>query len=387
MADIYFDNSATTKISQGARDKMNEVMDKLYGNPSSLHKLGVEAERVVSEARSRILTSLGITRGVRGELVFTSGGTEANNLAILGSVFAKKRNGSEKILTTQGEHASVENTLNHLEKSGFKVVRVPTKNGEIDLDFIKENGRDAIVATFMHVNNETGALYDIAGAFEAVRSVAPGVVCHADCVQSYMKVKLSKKSIGADLITLSAHKINGAKGTGALYIAPEILKAKKISPILFGGGQEENIRSGTENVYGISAFGQASYEHYSKLSEEIENMRELRGYIVGLVSKVVGAKVNEPVNSAPHIISLTVKGIRSETMLHFLSSKGIYVSSGSACSSHSVSGSSQALLSFGLSVSEADSTIRISLCPENTRDEADKLYSALIEASARLARR
>lgn len=385
--EIYFDNSATTKMSEGARAKMNEAIATLYGNPSSLHTLGVQAEKLLSEARSIILNSFGVSRGVRGELVFTSGGTEANNLAILGSVFAKKRSGNEKILTTEGEHASVENALKHLEGMGYKILRVPTKNGVLDIDFIKQNAKDVILATFMHVNNETGALYDLASAFEAVREYSPTAVCHCDCVQSYMKVKFTKKSLGADLVSVSAHKINGAKGVGALYIAPEIIKAKKISPILFGGGQEEGIRSGTENVYGIVSMGEAVKEHFSALSEEIAKMQELKDYISAKLEKISGVRVNKPEKSAPHIISVTVKGIRSETLLHYLSSKGIYVSSGSACSSNYVSGANRTLIAFGLTATEADSTVRVSLCPTNTQGEADALCASISEASFKLARR
>ena len=213
---IYFDNSATTKISDGALAKMTQVMREHFGNPSSLHKLGLDAEKEIEDARRKILTSLGIMRGVKGELIFTSGGTESNNIAILGVVNSKQRKGNEVILTTQGEHSSVENVLCQLEKGGYRVIRVPTLNGELDLDLIRENAKGCILATFMHVNNETGAIYDVKKAFDIVREQSPNAVCHSDCVQSYMKVKFNKKSIGADLISLSAHKINGAKGVGAL---------------------------------------------------------------------------------------------------------------------------------------------------------------------------
>ena len=336
---------------------------------------------------SIILSTLGINRGVKGELIFTSGGTESNNIAMRGSVFSKSRQGNEKILTTQGEHSSVEEPLKKLEAKGFKVLRVPTKDGALDLDFIRENAKGCILATFMHVNNETGALYNIKEAFDTVRELSPMAVCHSDCVQSYMKVKFTKKSIGADLISISAHKINGAKGTGALYIDPGIIKTKRIAPITFGGGQEENFRSGTENVYGIAAFGVAAKEHFSMLNGEIEAMQILKDYIVNGVSLIDGVCVNKPLSSAPHIISICVKGIRSETLLHYLSSKDIYVSSGSACSSNAPQKSSHALLSFGLTKDMADSTVRVSLCPQNTREEADALIEALSEAVKRLARK
>lgn len=387
MAHIYFDNSATTKISDGAKIKMQEVMETQFGNPSSLHKIGLDAEKVVSEARSIILSSLGVNRGTRGELIFTSGGTESNNIAILGSIYAKKRQGNEKILTTLGEHASVEKTLKHLEGKGFLVLRVPTKNGEIDLDFVEENAKDCILASFMHVNNETGALYDVKKAFDIVKRVSPNAVCHSDCVQSYMKVKFTKKSIGADLISISAHKINGAKGVGALYIDPEIIKTKRIVPIVYGGGQEEGFRSGTENVYGIASFGQAAREHFAKIGDEIAYMQQIKDYIINGLGLIDGVRVNKIVKSACHIINVTAFGIRSETLLHFLSSKGIYVSSGSACSSNDKTKSDGALVAFGLSRDEADSSIRISLCPDNTEKEADELLSAIREAIRGLAKK
>ena len=387
MTEIYFDNSATTKISDGAKNKMIEVMENTFGNPSSLHKKGLDAEKVVSDARNAILSSLGVMRGVKGELVFTSGGTEANNLAILGVVNAKARRGGERILTTQGEHSSVEKVLLELEKKGFEIVRVPTVGGELDLDFIRKNARGCILATFMHVNNETGALYDVKRGFDAVRAESPAAVCHSDCVQSYMKVKYSKKTLGADLISISAHKINGAKGVGALYIDPEIIKTKKIVPIVYGGGQEWNLRSGTENVYGIAAFGQAVKEHSAHLRQELAVMQELKDYIVENAEKIEGIRVNKPLASAPHIINITAMGIRSETLLHFLSSKGIYVSSGSACSSNDTSKKTTALEAFGLSADEADSSVRVSLCPQNTKDEADALISALCEATEKLAKK
>jgi len=387
MREIYFDNSATTKISDGAKNKMVEVMEKTFGNPSSLHKLGLEAEKVMSFARGTILSSLGVLRGVSGELVFTSGGTEANNLAIMGVINAKARRGNEKILTTQGEHSSVENVLSALEKRGFEIVRVPTREGKIDLDFVRKNAAGCILATFMYVNNETGALYDVKSAFDIVREQSPMAVCHSDCVQAYMKTRVSKKTTGADLISVSAHKVNGAKGVGALYIDPNIIKTKRIVPIVYGGGQEYGYRSGTENVYGIAAFGQAVKEHCEGLNSEIQAMQEVKDYIIAGLDAIDGVRVNKPTNSVCHIINVTVMGIRSETLLHFLSSLGIYVSSGSACSSNEAHKASPSLLAFGISVDEADSSVRVSLCPQNTKEEADALIEGIKEALSKLARK
>ncbi len=377
--EIYFDNSATTKISVGAKNKMIEVMDLQYGNPSSLHKKGLDAEHILSDARETILKALGVQRATRGELIFTSGGTEANNIAIFGTVYAKARRGDEKILTTDSEHASISGPLSELEKRGFKIVRVPTKGGVLDLDFLRNNAKGAILASFMHVNNETGAIYNISEAFKIIKELSPSAVLHTDCVQAFMKVKLSKKALNADLISLSAHKINGAKGVGALYISPEIIKAKKIVPLFIGGGQEENYRSGTENVYGIASFGVATKEHFSSLDAEIEKMSTVRAHLVKKLGQLEGVTLNLPKSSAPHILNISVTGLRSEIVLHDLSSKGIYVSSGSACSSHSQSKSNPILLAFGVDPKDADSAIRISLCPDNTIEEADLFIEALKE--------
>ena len=385
--EVYFDNSATTKISSGAVAKMNEVMDKHFGNPSSLHKIGLDAEHILSEARGIILNALGIVRGVRGELIFTSGGTESNNIAIFGSVFAKARQNNEIILTTDSEHASVSAPLEYLEKKGFKIIRVPTKQGELDLDFIRANAKGAILATFMHVNNETGALYNLSEAFKIVKEVSPNCVTHADCVQSFMKVKFTKKSLGADLISVSAHKINGAKGVGALYIAPEIIKQKKVVPIFLGGGQEESFRSGTENVYGIAAFGEATKEHFAKIDAEIEKMSSVREFLVENLKNTEGVSLNLPENNAPHILNMSVVGIRSEITLHDLSSKGIYVSSGSACSSNSPKKTHNPLTAFGLDTKMADSVIRVSLCPDNTVEEAQYFIECLKETINKRAKR
>ena len=387
MEIVYFDNSATTKMSEGAKKKMLETANAHFGNPSSLHSIGLDAEKEISRARSIIAESLGVIRAQKNEIIFTSGGTESNNVAILGSVFSKKRKGNEKILTTEGEHASVEEPLAFLEKMGYNIVRVPTKDGQLDLDFLKANASGAILATFMHVNNETGALYDVKKAFEIVKECSPDAVLHSDCVQSYLKVKFTIKSLGADLISVSGHKVNGPKGVGALYISPEIIKAKKISPLFYGGGQESGLRSGTENVYSICAFAEAVSEHVKNFASNTSKMATLKEYIIEKLNEIDGIKLNLPINGAPHIINVAVLGIRSETVLHHLSSKGVFVSSGSACSSNSQKKTSRALLGFGLIPDVIDSSVRISLSPSNTREEADVLIEAIKDAKLKLVKR
>ena len=387
MEIVYFDNSATTKMSEGAKKKMLETANAHFGNPSSLHSIGLDAEKEISRARSIIAESLGVIRAQKNEIIFTSGGTESNNVAILGSFFSKKIKGNEKILTTEGEHASVEEPLAFLEKMGYNIVRVPTKDGQLDLDFLKANASGAILATFMHVNNETGALYDVKKAFEIVKECSPDAVLHSDCVQSYLKVKFTIKSLGADLISVSGHKVNGPKGVGALYISPEIIKAKKISPLFYGGGQESGLRSGTENVYSICAFAEAVSEHVKNFASNTSKMATLKEYIIEKLNEIDGIKLNLPINGAPHIINVAVLGIRSETVLHHLSSKGVFVSSGSACSSNSQKKTSRALLGFGLIPDVIDSSVRISLSPSNTREEADVLIEAIKDAKLKLVKR
>ncbi len=383
MERIYFDNSATTELCPGAKKRMAEAME-CYGNPSSLHSAGLEAEKLLRDARAAVGRSLGVRNLKDGELVFTSCGSEADSLAIFGTVYAKSRRTASKILTTAGEHPAVENALVRLEEQGFKVVRISTRGGVLDMEQVNAESEGVLLATFMTVNNETGAVYDVSRAFKLIRSASPEAVCHCDAVQGYMKKKFSVATLGADLVTVSAHKIHGPKGVGALWISPELLRARKIIPWLLGGGQEFGLRSGTENTIGIAGFGGAVESGFSSLSTDIEHMASLRDRIArGLPGEV---KINLPEGErAPHILSIRLPSIKSETMLHFLSARGICVSSGSACSSHSKV-VSPALSAFGLDAHSADCTLRISLCPSNTEAEADILLDALREGISSLVR-
>ena len=383
---IYLDNSATTKICREALNVYNRVSEETFGNPSSLHSLGQRAEREVECARKRILSSVGMKCG---NAVFTASGSEANNLAILGRAFAKDRYKHGKIITTAGEHSSVSEPLARLEREGYKVAYIPTKDGLIDFDVLSaELTSDVFLVTVMMVNNETGAVYDIPRVAKIVRSRCKDALIHIDATQGYMKIPFTKAGLGADMITVSSHKIEGPKGVGALVFGSEIVKARGLSPIIFGGGQEMGYRPGTENVPGIAAFGEAVRIASERMVSNIEKMTSLREY---LLEKLVESKElcqispTLPKNHAPHILNITLPNIKSETMLHFLSSKGIYVSSGSACSSNTTRVSS-ALTAFGRSESEADCSIRISFSPRNTKEDVDILTDALCEGLSSLAR-
>lgn len=375
--EIYLDNSATTPLSPAAKAKIDEAVE-CYGNPSSLHDVGLRAEKLVSAARRSILSSLGVRGG--GELVFTSCGTEASSLAIFGTAFAKERREASTILTTNSEHPSVENALCRLEKHGFEVIRISTAGGVLDLDEIRDvcSKKKIFMASFMMVNNETGALYDVEQAFSIVKRTNPNAVTHCDAVQGFMKVKFTPTKIHADLVTLSAHKLHAPKGVGALYISAEMIKAKKIIPFLVGGGQERGWRSGTENVIGISAFGAAVEDISSRFDSISAHLSSLHDYAAEKLSSL-DIKLNIPAKKyAPHILNITLPSIKSETMLHHLSSAGIYVSSGSACSSHS-NASSPSLLAFGLDKHAADCSLRISFSEYNTYQDIDTLCTSLAE--------
>lgn len=373
---IYLDNSATTALSPSSKQKISETLD-IYGNPSSRHLWGIEAKKLIDEARANIAVSLGLKRSDAQRIVFTSCGTEANNLALLGSVYSKEKRRANKIITTDSEHPSIENVMQKLERDGFEVVRIPTRGGVFDMDmFESQMDTSVLLVSVMAVNNETGAVYDTQSIFSLAKRKNTDVITHSDCVQAYLKIDVDPQKMGADLISVSAHKIHGPKGVGALYISPEIIKAKKIIPYIIGGGQEGGLRSGTENILGIVGFSESAIEGFENFSQNREKLLCLRDLCEREVV-AAGAVVNTPNGArAPHIVSVRLPNIKSETMLNFLSSKGICVSSGSACSSHSnhISGS---LMGFGLSRNEADSTIRVSLGVYNTEDEIKEFGNAL----------
>ena len=385
MEQIYLDISATTAVCREARDAMLEAMDA-YGNPSSLHAVGQAAHTLVERARGQVAGALGVRLTRPQELIFTSSGTEASNLAILGSVYAKSRRIGKRIITTDCEHPSVDAVMERLAADGFDVVRVPTRGGVLDVDAaLRALDEPTVLVSMMLVNNETGARFDVESVFRAAKKKNPATVTHCDAVQGFLKVPFTPASLGTDMITLSAHKIHGPQGVGALYVSPAIHKAKQLAPYIHGGGQENGLRSGTENVVGICAFGAAAARGAARRDADIGRMTELRGYLEEKLA-ALDVKLNFPAGDrAPHIVSLTLPQIKSQTMLNWLSAKGICVSSGSACSSHKQT-ASPTLLSFGLTPREADCTLRVSLCAENTEAQLDALCSALDDGIRTLVR-
>ena len=385
---IYLDNSATTALCDEAKAKMTEALD-IFGNPSSLHSAGTQAEKLLREARRAILSTLGI-KAMRDEhdkqLVFTSCGTEATSLALFGSAYAKKRREASRIITTDSEHPSVARALDKLAEDGFEIVKLSTRGGVLNADELDAALKKPIfMATLMLVNNETGALYDVKGAFDKIKRAYPDAICHCDAVQGYLKVRMTPQTLGADLITISAHKIHGPKGIGALYIAPHMITEKKISPFLVGGGQEHGMRSGTENVLGIVGFGAAASVGYKNMPKDMPYVISLRERAEKKLCEI-GLALNIPQGTrAPHVLNLTLPDIKSQTMLNFLSSRGIMVSSGSACSSHS-NHPSEALLAFGLDAHAADCSLRVSLSAYNTESDIDALAAALEDGIKSLVR-
>ncbi len=372
---IYLDNSATTPLCEKAIERINVAIES-FGNPSSLHNVGFEAEKLKEASRESIMKALGVRKFSGDRLIFTSGGTEANNLAIFGSVYSKPSNKGKKIITTDSEHPSVLTPFQTLEKEGYRVVYLSTKGGRIDLDELKAAvDGDTVLVSIMSVNNETGAIYDVKEIFSLAKKINPKITTHTDCVQGFLKIPFSPTAVKADLVTISSHKIHGPKGVGALYVSADTVKTKRLVPFIQGGGQEGNFRSGTENMLGICGFGGACENGFSKFEENIKKMGELKRYLIDNIGDSV--TLNLPENSAPHIINVTLPNIRSETMLHYLSKQDIYVSSGSACSSNHAKTASHVLLGFGLDTQKAESSIRVSLSENNTKEELDIFVSAL----------
>lgn len=381
---IYLDNSATTALAPEVRAAMLEVWENV-GNPSSLHQAGQAAKRRLEAARSSLLSSAGL-KSLEWQAIFCGSGSEANNLALLGSAHTGRHLDSRRILITDSEHASVENTAEILASRGFEIVRVPTKGGALDLDVIaKEAKKGVCLASFMLVNNETGAVYDIASAAEIIKKACPSALIHCDAVQGFMRIPLPAAK-NVDFFSVSAHKIHGPAGVGALMLRRELIKKRYLCPVIFGGGQEEGLRSGTENLAGAVGLAKAAEIMKPMTAANYEHMLDVSLYAIEKV-KEAGATVNLPESRAPHILSITLPKIKSQTMLNLLSAGGVCVSSGSACSSNAKNRHvSSALVAFGLSEADADCTIRMSLCKDNTREDIDKLCELLASGIQRLVK-
>jgi Cysteine sulfinate desulfinase/cysteine desulfurase and related enzymes len=364
MNEIYFDNSATTPLRREVISVMTRVMEDTYGNPSSLHSKGVEAERILTDTRDNILRAMKIRQSQNAEIIFCGSGTEANNLAVFGTVRAKNKK-TKRVITTDSEHPSVLEPLKALESEGVEVIRLSTHGGVIDIDELKSAVTpDTMLVSIMLVNNETGALYDVKTAFSIVKKMNPAAVTHCDAVQGFGKAQFSPHDYGIDLMSVSAHKLGGPKGIGALYCNRAVITSRKLIPHIYGGGQEIGLRSGTENTVAIAGFGEAV-----KYAMDLNGVTSLKNHFIEKLPSEV--TLNTPNGgSVPYIVSITLPGIKSETMLHFLSSKGIYVSSGSACSSNT-GHLSYALLNFGLDKQAADCTLRISFNDANTKEQID----------------
>lgn len=364
--EAYLDNSATTRCSKAAADKMVLLLTEDFGNPSSLHMKGVIAEKYINEAKKKIARTL---KCQEKEIVFTSGGTESNNLAIIGSAMANQRAGKH-IITTQVEHASVANTMKFLEDNGFEITYLGVDHdGRISLEELKAAMRpDTILVSIMQVNNEIGAVMPVEEAGRLIKEINPSTLFHVDAIQSYGKLHISPKNMNCDLLSVSGHKIHGPKGSGFLYIKDKT----KIKPIIYGGGQQKGMRSGTENVPAIAGLGVAAEEIYTDLDTKIEAMYKLKAHFINEVTRIDGVTVNGLTDktSAPHIVSVSIQGVRAEVILHTLEDKNIYVSAGSACSSNKPAVSAT-LKAIGLPKELLDSTVRFSFCVDTTIEEID----------------
>lgn len=362
--EVYLDNSATTRCFNEVAALMTQIMCEDYGNPSSLHRKGVQAEKYVRYAKDVIARNLKVNEK---EIFFTSGGTESDNLALRGCAYANCRSGRH-LITTQIEHPAILRTMKHLEEEGFRVTYLPVdEKGCIRLeDLERAITGETILVSIMHTNNEVGSLQPVAQAGALIKRMNPKILFHVDAVQGYGKFRIYPKKMKIDLLSVSGHKIHGPKGVGFLYVDEKT----KIMPIMFGGGQQNGIRSGTENVPGIAGMAKAIETIYSNLDEEVDELYRIKKAFVEGVRKIDDVVINghPDETGAPHVVSVSVKGVRSEVLLHALEDKGIYVSAGSACSAHKPQPSAT-LRAMGISQELLGSTIRFSFSIFTTMEE------------------
>lgn len=372
--EVYLDNSATTRCFDDVAALMTQVMCRDYGNPSSLHLKGVQAETYIRYAKETIAKALKVNEK---EIYFTSGGTESDNVALIGSALANYRAG-RRLITTEVEHPGIMQAMKHLEEQGFHVTYLPVdKNGIISLeDLRRAMTKDTILVSIMHTNNEIGALQPIEEAGALIKKANPSTLFHVDAVQGFGKKRIYPKRMNIDMLSASGHKIHGPKGVGFLYIQENV----KIKPIIFGGGQQNGIRSGTENVPGIAGLGKAVEMIYTDLEAEVNMLYSLKQLFVDGVTKLENVTVNGLTgrDSAPHVVSVSVRGIRSEVLLHALEDRGIYVSAGSACSARKPQPSAT-LKAIGLEKELMESTLRFSFSVFTTAEEIDYTLQAMYD--------
>ena len=374
----YLDNAATTRVCEEAVEAATRMMRDCYGNPSSLHAKGVSSARELSAAREAVAGLLGCQEEC---ICFTSGGSEANNLAIFGAAQARLRRG-RKVVTTAAEHSSVSGAMKRLEETGWQVTYIrPDSSGRIDPREVADavDGETTLVS-MMLVNNETGAIFPVAQAAKLIRAKNPQTLIHCDGVQAYGKLPLRVSRMEVDLMSISGHKICAPKGSGALYIR----RGVRILPLIYGGGQERGLRSGTESLPMIAAFGAASARLQGKVQQNLERAQSLHAVLAAKMQEIDGVRINSPEDSSPYILNLSVPGYRSETMLHFLESRGVYVSSGSACSKGATS---PVLTSMGLPAPVVDGALRISLIYDTREEELEQLAQGIREGIRTLAHR
>ena len=371
--EAYFDNSATTIVTDSVKDIVVKTMTEDFGNPSAMHMVGVKAEKYIKEAQENIAKILKVDPK---EIFFTSGGTESNNMAIIGTAMANKRKGN-KIITTSVEHSSVLATMKYLEEQGFEVIYLPVdRYGVVQMEALeKEMTEDTILVSTMYVNNEVGAIEPVGEIGQYIKKVNPSVVYHVDAIQAFGKLEIKPRRDNIDLLTVSGHKIHGPKGSGFLFINDKT----RIKPIIYGGGQQKGMRSGTENVPAIAGLATAVKLIYNNdFESKIVHLYELKDYFIDELEKLPDVQVNSKkgTDSAPQIVSASFKGVRAEVLLHSLEDKEIYVSSGSACSSNKP-GLSNTLVAIGLDKDLLDSTLRFSFCYETTKEELEYTIETL----------
>lgn len=375
--EVYLDNSATTRVFPEVAELMTKIMCQDYGNPSSMHRKGLNAEYHIRDAKQILANILKVNENT---IYFTSGGTESDNLALIGCAMAGRRRGNH-LITTKIEHPAILRTMQYLESQGFMVTYLSVDEyGRISLDELKQAIRpETLLVSIMHTNNEIGAVEPIEEAGTLIKQMNPSTLFHVDAVQGFGKFKILPKKMNIDLLSVSGHKIHGPKGVGFLYIGE---KARPL-PIIYGGGQQKNMRSGTENVPGIAGMAKAAELMYNHLEDDRERLYDLKDYFVKEISKMEGIRINgvpdgDVRKSAPHVVSVSVAGIRSEVVLHALEDKGIYVSAGSACASNKPQ-TSDTLMAIKLPKELWDSTVRFSFSVYTTKEELDYTIAKMNE--------